>query len=628
MATQPNQPKLGLMATQPKGTGAPKTNVGQNKTQPYQAQTYNVNPQALVENRVAGLMSQDSEAMKIARENAQRLSASRGLQSSSIATENAMNAMFNFATPIAQQDANTIATQDLTNQSMQHDVGMANLGTDNQIRVNQQQQGFQAGESALDRELQSTLQSNQFDFTANQNQMDRQQQTDLQNSQFDFTRGESALDRAFQQSMQNDSQSFTAEQNQLDRTQQTNLQNDQQAFVSGESALDRTLQQTLQSDAQQFTADQANLDRNLQRELQDLQYQQSLGLLDAEGQQRLRELEVQFANDQAMQANQNAFIASQSQLDRNQQAALQNDAQAFTSEQSTLDRNLTRELQDLQYQQSLGLLDAEGEQRLTELSAQFENQQVLQNDSQQFTAQQANADRNFTANQSAADRALQTNLQESQQAFNREMQELQYQQQQGLLDQEGQQRLQEMEVQNEYANAQIDRQAQIQTERDNLLQEFAQANMSQEQLYTLEQIATQAQNAIDLTNMQNDYAMRLEAANSISAAVNEAMASMGNAMMNPEIDSTLYNQIQANVTNMLNDQVTMLSDIYGSDLNVTTGGSNTGDANNDTTVPGTDTPEQDIGLMQPSPNDIAANVGNNNYQNNQWFDQYGNYTGA
>jgi hypothetical protein len=117
----------------------------------YEATSGEVSQDSLVENRIAGLMSMDNPAMQKAIINANNLSAQRGLQSSSIATENAINSMFNFATPIAQQDAQTYANQNLANQDREAQVGLQNNQAVNQQAINDAQNRFTATESAVQR---------------------------------------------------------------------------------------------------------------------------------------------------------------------------------------------------------------------------------------------------------------------------------------------------------------------------------------------------------------------------------------------------------------------------------------------------------------------------------------------
>ncbi|MFB2888329.1 hypothetical protein [Aeromonas veronii] len=110
-------------------------------------------------------------------------------------------------------------------------------------------------------------------------------------------------------------------------------QNAGQAWKSDENRIDRSHQLTMQGN--QFGHEKG---------MAELQYKNSLGLLDAEGQQRLKELGVQ----------------SQYQKERDQ----------------------------LLHQNSLGLLDAEGQQRLKELDIQNKQQMDVLNKNNQASMDQ------------------------------------------------------------------------------------------------------------------------------------------------------------------------------------------------------------------------------------------------
>jgi len=272
---------------------------------------------ALVENRIQGLMSMDNPLMKKSVINANNLSAQRGLQSSSIATENAVNSMFNYAMPIAQQDAQTMAQQGFMDQDQRQQVGMENNRALNQGVLNNRQNEFVADQSQRDRDL-----SVQIEDLRNQNalgQLDRQGQIRLE-----------------QMEIQNQ---FTAEQSGLDRAFATEIEG--LRYQNSLGLLDREGQLRLdQMEVQNnFTAGQSALDRGFAKELEGLRNQNSQGLLTQEGQQRLEQLEVQ---------------------------------NRFSSSENTVQREFTRELEDLKNQSNLGLLNREGQQRLEQLDKQNE----------------------------------------------------------------------------------------------------------------------------------------------------------------------------------------------------------------------------------------------------------------
>ena len=138
------------------------------------------------------------------------------------------------------------------------------------------------------------------------------------------------------------------------------MQDDSQAFTAGESAKDRSQQLTMQQNDFGNQTNQAKLNAGLTEARDKLLYQQQLGTLSAEGQQRLKELNTQFG--QQKELNQ-------------QQAYLQ-------AERDTL---LNK------FQQ--GVLDKEGQQRLKELDAQLQNQAILNNQQNQWNSAEAQKDR-------------------------------------------------------------------------------------------------------------------------------------------------------------------------------------------------------------------------------------------
>ncbi|HHQ4739197.1 hypothetical protein [Aeromonas veronii] len=121
-------------------------------------------------------------------------------------------------------------------------------------------------------------------------------------------------------------------------------QNAGQAWKSDENRIDRSHQLTMQGNQFGHEKGMANLNAQLQKERDQLLHKNSLGLLDAEGQQRLKELGVQ----------------SQYQKERDQ----------------------------LLHQNSLGLLDAEGQQRLKELDIQNKQQMDVLNKNNQASMDQ------------------------------------------------------------------------------------------------------------------------------------------------------------------------------------------------------------------------------------------------
>lgn len=173
----------------------------------------------------------------------------------------------------------------------------------------------------------------------------------------------------------------------------------QQGWQSGENNLNRThdtkmfdkqgkLQTDLQNSQQQFQAGENNANRQMQAELQQLQYKQSLGLLDAQGAQRMQEL-----NAQAQASNFQQERGAQLQTERDQ-----------------LMQQMQLQIADKSYLQQLELTKAQYEQADKTLMAQMNYQTQMEfknatasahnNYLQQVAAVYSNP--NMTAQQQAA----------------------------------------------------------------------------------------------------------------------------------------------------------------------------------------------------------------------------------
>lgn len=133
---------------------------------------YDPRDESLVQNQITGLLDPESALMRKAIAQANGYSASRGLQSSSIANGVALSTMVDKALPIAQQDANTFATADQT--------GWQNSFTAEQNNLNRSHEA-----SMFDKQgqLQVDLQNNQYSYQNSQSNADRIQQYEMQQLQ-------------------------------------------------------------------------------------------------------------------------------------------------------------------------------------------------------------------------------------------------------------------------------------------------------------------------------------------------------------------------------------------------------------------------------------------------------------
>lgn len=294
-----------------------------------------------VNDQLGSTLNQGGLLMRMAQSKGQGLAASRGLGNSTIGIDAAQRAMVDAALPIAQQNA-----QQANNRFMQDDA-----------------QEFTAGQSSLDRTQQLTMQKNDFSNQTNQaklnaglteardkllhqqqlgtlsaegaqrlKELDAQlkNQMTLNNQQNQFTAGQSALDRQQQLTMQGNDYTNQSKLN----TQQAQLQQrrDQLLYQQQIGTLDKQGQLELkQLDAQlknqttlnnQQFGQQKELNQQqafLQAERDGLLNKFQQGVLDKEGQQRLKELDVQLKNQTSLNNQQNQWNSAESQKDRQQQ---------------------------------------------------------------------------------------------------------------------------------------------------------------------------------------------------------------------------------------------------------------------------------------------------------------------
>jgi hypothetical protein len=357
------------------GTLTPGTDTTAAQFDPVQRQVNAA--QETTSGQLQGILAQDNPLMQQARAQAKQGMAARGLVNSSMAQGAGVAAMLEKAIPIANADANTFATQALTNQQSANVGGQFNAGQQNTFGLQKGSQTFQAGQLAnqqaftatqagLEREQQSKLQTAQQTFTGAQSALDRAQQTALtdksieaqnalQAAQQNFASAQAGLDRAQQTALQTGQQTFTASQNKaqqdltvaqaaLDRAQQTALadksvaaqtalQTAQQNFAAAQSALDRTQQTALQTGQQTFTAGQAALERTQQTALQTAQQSFSAAQTALDRAQQVALTDKSITAQANLQKAQQDFQSTQAGLDRAQKTALQDDQQAAQLEQ-------------------------------------------------------------------------------------------------------------------------------------------------------------------------------------------------------------------------------------------------------------------------------------------------------
>ena len=277
--------------------------------------------------------------------------------------------------------------------------------------------------------------------------------------------------------------------------------------------------------------------------------------------------------------------ATQQQYNKDNMAAqfdystkLNDQQNQFTASQNALDRAQQIKMQDLQYKNQLGLLDAQGKQELERLQQQFKNQYAL-NDQQNT----------FTASQSALDRAQQVKLQDDQQSFTAgqseldraqqiKMQDLQYKNQLGLLDAQGKQELAQMQAQFGYTT-QLNNQQNTFAASQSALDRQQQTNLTnlnfqnQSKLNTQQNQATTARDAAlfgyDQNNKATDFANSLK---TMSEQQKNDLAKLNNqnaqqtALAAQQQQYALTNtakQVAANTQGMYLDAINGLTSTFG-----------------------------------------------------------------
>lgn len=145
--------------------------------------------------QLASTINQGGLLMRMAKNQGVQQVGSRGLMNSSIGSEASQRAIVAAAQPLALQNTQFAQSKDINQQqadltaqrdAKQQDYNKENLGLQfgYNTRLNDQQNTFTAGESALNRAQQTNLQNDAQDFTAGQSALDRNQQINLTNLQF------------------------------------------------------------------------------------------------------------------------------------------------------------------------------------------------------------------------------------------------------------------------------------------------------------------------------------------------------------------------------------------------------------------------------------------------------------
>ncbi|MDM5117188.1 hypothetical protein [Aeromonas hydrophila] len=225
-----------------------------------------------VNDQLGATLNQGGLLMRMAQSKGQGVASARGLGNSTIGIDAAQRAMVDAALPIAQQNAQQTHQRVMQDDSQSFTAGQADLDRKQQTSMLDKQQSWQGGQNALDRQQQLTMQGNDF---SNQSKLN-QQQAQLQERR--------------------DQLLYQQQLGTLDKQSQLELKQ-----------LDAQLKNQTTLNDQQF-GQQKELNQQqayLQAERDSLLNKFQQGMLDKEGQQRLRELDVQLKNEMALNNQQN-----------------------------------------------------------------------------------------------------------------------------------------------------------------------------------------------------------------------------------------------------------------------------------------------------------------------------------
>lgn len=238
---------------------------------------------------------------------------------------------------------------------------------------------------------------------------------------------------------------------------------------------------------------------------------------------------AQQANSRFMQDDSQAFTAGESAKDRSQQITMQQNDFSNQTNQAKLNAGLTEARDQLLYQQNLGTLDKQGQLELQQLNAQLKNQTTLNN--QQFGQQKE--------------------LNQQQAYLQAERDTLLNKFQQGVLDKEGQQRLQELDVQ-------LRNQMTINNQQNSWNSAEAQKDR-QQALTLLEKQFGQETSQLAQQVAANTHGMYLSAIDTAMSSYNERYAAlMADATIKTADKTTMLN----NMKNELNSTLTMYQKLY------------------------------------------------------------------
>ena len=311
------------------------------------ADDFQISGDAMVEDRLSGLLGSNSDYLKRAQSKAATYANRRGLLNSSIASGAGTAAAIDAALPIAQQDANTHAQSQLSKQNFVQSQALSDQEAVNTSRLSAQDATQRSGELDQGFENTSALNNQQAQQQANLSAQDATQQAGLQRNQA-LMEQMLNLDKANQQS------ALSAQ----DASQRSGLQ---------AQGANEALRAAEQSFIQQLGLNEQNYD--IQRLLSDQNYRQQIGISEQD-----------FQEAQQMAAQEFAFQESLQKMDQDSRAQLLDMQQQYAMllQQS---QSASNRFQDLA--QQVALINTSPDMNATQKTAAIEQLYELHNRSLQ-----------------------------------------------------------------------------------------------------------------------------------------------------------------------------------------------------------------------------------------------------
>lgn len=305
------------------------------------------------------LTSQNNPLMQQATTEGKQFANERGLLNSSMAGGYVQQARLKEVMPLVTQNAKTRGQGLLDDRRSAYDAW-----------AQENQQTFQAGESALGREQELTLQERDTAARMGLSEQEYQQQLAINEQANTFM---TARDEILQ--------AFEASQSALDREQGLTMQANEIAAAMGLSEQEYLQQMSLAEQSQAWQSSEAALGREQQLTMQDREIAAAMGLSEQEFLQQtqlvdqanqfttqrdqvLQDFEAgQSALDReqgiTMQANEIAAAMGLSEQEYQQQSALADQANEFTAEQTALARQQEIDMLNLDTESRASLIDLE-----------------------------------------------------------------------------------------------------------------------------------------------------------------------------------------------------------------------------------------------------------------------------